>query len=58
MEIETLRAQAEVEPLRAAGRGARRSCTPPAPDVLEAYLRNVRLALYDKAQQIYLEARK
>ena len=25
------------------------------PDVLAAYLRNVRMALYDKARQIYLE---
>ena len=28
------------------------------PNTLAAYLRNVRLALYDKAQQIYLEAGK
>jgi hypothetical protein len=28
------------------------------PNVLSAYLRNVRLALFDKAQQIYLEAGK
>ena len=28
------------------------------PNVLGAYLRNVRLALYDKAQQIYMEAGK
>ena len=29
-----------------------------ATDILGAYLRNVRLTLYDKAQQIYLEAGK
>ena len=55
VEIETLKAQAEVEPikslaaellaLKAAGGNA-----------LSAYLRNVRLALLDKAQQIYEEA--
>ena len=56
VEIEMLRAQAEVEPVKALAakladlhRGG--------PNVLEAYLRNVRLALYDKARQIYLEDR-
>ncbi len=28
------------------------------PAVLAAYLRNVRLRLYDKAQDVYLEARR
>jgi regulator of protease activity HflC (stomatin/prohibitin superfamily) len=56
VEIETLKAQAEVEPLRQmtaqlgdlkkAGNGA-----------LESYLRNVRLSLYNKAQQVILEAK-
>ncbi|MFN7992572.1 MAG: SPFH domain-containing protein [Bryobacteraceae bacterium] len=57
VEIETLRAQAEVEPVRSLAaeladlhRGG--------PNILGAYLRNVRLALYDKAQQIFLEARQ
>ena len=55
VEIETLKAQAEVEPIKllaaelsqlyAAGAGA-----------LQAYLRNVRLKLFDKVQDIYLEA--
>jgi regulator of protease activity HflC (stomatin/prohibitin superfamily) len=56
VEIETLRAEAEVEPIKALAEELallRRA----GPDVLDAYLRNVRLALYDKAQQIYLEAR-
>jgi regulator of protease activity HflC (stomatin/prohibitin superfamily) len=54
VEIETLRAQAEVEPLRQlnaqladlknSGNGA-----------LESYIRNVRLSLYTKAQQVILE---
>jgi regulator of protease activity HflC (stomatin/prohibitin superfamily) len=55
VEIETLKAQAEMEPLRRLaaelselkGRGH---------GVLAAYMRNVRLALYSKAQQIFLEA--
>ncbi|MGE5646924.1 MAG: SPFH domain-containing protein [Acidobacteriota bacterium] len=54
VEIETLKAQAEVEPLRKLaaeltglkGRGA---------GVLAAYVRNVRLALYTKAQQVFME---
>ena len=57
VEIETLKAQAEVEPVKALAEelselhGA-------GPNVLDAYLRNVRLGLYDRAQQIYLEAGK
>ena len=56
VEIETLKAQAEVEPLRQmtaqladlkkSGDGA-----------LESYLRNVRLSLYTKAQQVILEGK-
>jgi regulator of protease activity HflC (stomatin/prohibitin superfamily) len=57
VEIETLRAQAEMEPLRA--QAAELSETFKAgPSVLQAYLRNVRLALYDKAQQVFVEVRK
>ena len=57
VEIETLRAQAEVEPVKslAAELGALHKG---GPNILGAYLRNVRLALFDKAQQIYLEAGK
>ena len=57
VEIETLRAQAEVEPVRALAaelsqlHGA-------GPGVLEAYRRNVRLALYETAQKIYVEGRR
>jgi regulator of protease activity HflC (stomatin/prohibitin superfamily) len=54
VEIETLRAQAEMEPLRA--QAAELLETHKAgPAVLAAYLRNVRLALFDKAQQVFLE---
>jgi regulator of protease activity HflC (stomatin/prohibitin superfamily) len=57
VEIETLRAQAEVEPLtrladqlmelKTHGTGA-----------LRAYIRNVRLSLFDKAHQVFVESRK
>jgi len=57
VEIETLKAQAEVEPVKSLA--AELSALHKAgPNVLGAYLRNVRLALFDKAQQIYLEAGK
>jgi regulator of protease activity HflC (stomatin/prohibitin superfamily) len=57
VEIETLRAQAEVEPVKSlAAELAALHRT--GPGILASYLRNVRLALYDKAQQIYLEAGK
>ncbi len=57
VEIETLRAQAEVEPLKslAAQLGELRRSSP---DALTAYLRNVRLGLFTKAQQIFLPARR
>jgi len=57
VEIETLRAQAEVEPLtalanqlnelRASGAGA-----------LEAYIRNLRLALFGKAARVFMEVKR
>jgi len=57
VEIETLKAQAEVEPLmrlaaqltelKKSGSGA-----------LQAYVRNVRLTLFDQAQQVFLETRR
>ncbi len=56
VEIETLKAQAEVEPLKrlAAELSAlmRRG-----PETLEAYLRTVRLRLYEKAGSVYREVR-
>jgi regulator of protease activity HflC (stomatin/prohibitin superfamily) len=57
VEIETLKAQAEMEPLKllAAELAELYRAGPP---VLAAYLRNVRLRLYDKAQDVYLEARR
>jgi len=54
VEIETLRAHAEVEPLRALAKQLkelRQSGT----EVLPAYLRNVRLRLFSKARRAFLE---
>lgn len=55
VEIETLKAQAEVEPVKSLA-GELAALHKAGPNVLGAYLRNVRLALYDKAQQIYMES--
>jgi regulator of protease activity HflC (stomatin/prohibitin superfamily) len=57
VEIETLRAQAEVEPVKSLA-AELSALHKGGPNVLAAYLRNVRLALYDKAQQVYMEAGK
>lgn len=57
VEIETLRAQAEVEPLRALAAQLAQLKAAGA-DGLGAYLRNVRLGLYAKAQHIFVSARK
>ncbi len=57
VEIETLKAQAEVEPIKLlAAELAHLHSAGPA--VLEAYLRNVRLRLYEKAKDVYLEVRR
>lgn len=57
VEIETLKAQAEVEPLRllAAELSALHRA---GPGVLAAYVRNVKLRLFQKAQHIVLEVRR
>ncbi len=57
VEIETLKAQAEVEPIKALA-AELASLNKAGANTLSAYLRNVRLALYDKAQQVYLEVAK
>jgi hypothetical protein len=54
VEIETLKAQAEVEPLNSLAEQLHQLKSY-GPDVLNAYLRNVRLGLYKKAGQIILE---
>ena len=57
VEIETLKAQAEAEPLLAVNEQLRILQASGA-DVLDAYLRNVRLALYEKAQHAIMEVEK
>jgi regulator of protease activity HflC (stomatin/prohibitin superfamily) len=54
VEIETLRAQAEVEPLNSLAEQLHQ-LRDKGPDVLEAYLRNVRLGLYKKVRNVILE---
>ncbi len=57
VEIETLNAQAEVEPLTALA-GQISALKASGPGALAAYLRNVKLALYSKAESAILEEAK
>ena len=57
VEIETLRAQAEVEPLTALA-SQLAALKQGGPGALLAYLRNVRLGLYQKAERVFMEARE
>jgi regulator of protease activity HflC (stomatin/prohibitin superfamily) len=56
VEIETLNAQAEVEPLVALA-GQLAELKKSGPDALPAYLRNVRLRLYSRAGQAFMEVK-
>jgi regulator of protease activity HflC (stomatin/prohibitin superfamily) len=57
VEIETLKAQAEVEPLvRLAVQLS--DLKRHGPEALRAYIRNVRLSLFDKAHQVFVESKK
>ncbi len=58
VEIETLRAQAEVEPLRALEEQLRALKDTGGSNGLGAYIRNVRLALYSKARNVMLGVAK
>lgn len=57
VEIETLKAQAEMAPIKSLA-DELGDLHRAGPEALAAYLRNVRMALLDKAQQIYLEANR
>jgi regulator of protease activity HflC (stomatin/prohibitin superfamily) len=57
VEIETLRAQAEVEPLTTLA-AQLRDLKGSGPGALEAYLRNLRIALFAKASHVFLEAKR
>ncbi len=54
VEIETMRAEAEVQPLRALAEQLA-ALKESSPNALAAYLRNVRLELYHKARQVFME---
>jgi hypothetical protein len=56
VEIETLKAQAEVEPLRQLT-AQLADLQAHSPGALETYVRNVRLSLYTQAQTVYLETK-
>ncbi|MEO5803921.1 MAG: SPFH domain-containing protein, partial [Verrucomicrobiota bacterium] len=55
VEIETLKAQAEVEPLTRLA-AQLNELKKSGPRALAAYVRNVRLTLFEQAQQVFLEA--
>ncbi|MCL6543394.1 MAG: SPFH domain-containing protein, partial [Roseiflexus sp.] len=55
VEIETLKAQAEVEPLMALARQLSDLKRIGGSEALQAYLRNVRLKLYNQAARVILE---
>ena len=55
VEIETLKAQAEVEPLTRLADAALGAQEAAAAGALRAYVRNVRLALFEQAQQVFVE---
>src|SRR5262249_50424744 len=57
VEIETLRAQAEVEPLSALA-GQLAALKASGAGALGAYLRNLRLALYARAAQVFVEEKR
>jgi regulator of protease activity HflC (stomatin/prohibitin superfamily) len=57
VEIETLKAQAEMAPLKSLATELA-ELHRAGPDVLAAYLRNIRMALFDKAQQVFLEVNR
>jgi len=57
VEIETLKAQAETEPLERLAQQLS-ELKKNGPGVLPAYVRNVKLSLFDQAQQVFLEVKQ
>ena len=57
VEIETLKAQAEVQPIKLLAEELEQLHRA-GPGILDAYIRNVKLKLYDKAKMTYLEVRR
>lgn len=58
VEIETLKAQAEVQPLRFLAAQLRQLKASGGMSAVQGYVRSVRLALYARARQIYLEEKR
>lgn len=58
VEIETLKAQAETEPLEKLAAQLTALKKAGGAKALQAYTRNVRLGLFEQAQQVFLEARR
>ena len=58
VEIETLKAQAEVEPLECLAAQLTQLKKAGGAKALQAYTRNVRLSLFEQAQQVFMEVRK
>lgn len=58
VEIETLRAQAEVEPLLAQAEQLKELKKNGGSEALHAYVRNSRLSLYEKANRVFVEVPK
>jgi regulator of protease activity HflC (stomatin/prohibitin superfamily) len=58
VEIETLKAQAETEPLEKLAAQLTTLKKAGGAKALQAYTRNVRLGLFEQAQQVFLEARR
>jgi hypothetical protein len=57
VEIQTLNAQAEVEPLLQLANQLKELKATGGPGVLAAYVRNVKLALFSKAKNAYVEVK-
>jgi regulator of protease activity HflC (stomatin/prohibitin superfamily) len=57
VEIETLKAEAEVEPLRRMASQLADLKSNGGPGALEAYVRNVRLGLYSQANRVVMEVK-
>lgn len=57
VEIETLKAQAEVEPLRALATQLE-ALKQSGPDAIPTYVRNLKLGLYEKAQHVVMEVQR
>jgi hypothetical protein len=58
VEIETLNAQAEVEPLLALAEQLRELAGSGGPVAIDAYVRNIKLTLFNRSRQLLLTGEK